>query len=48
MPVRGSLAAAGGRDLAMRMPERGVGEIAALERSFNPMTGSLRLAATSW
>jgi hypothetical protein len=45
MPVRGSLAAAGGGDLAMRMPERGVGEIAALERSFSPMAGSLGLAA---
>jgi hypothetical protein len=34
---RGSLAAAGGGDLAMRVPERGVGEIGALERSFDPM-----------
>jgi hypothetical protein len=37
-----------GGDLAVRMPERGVGEIGALERSFTHMAGSLGLAATSW
>jgi HAMP domain-containing protein len=37
-----------GGDLAVRMPERGVGEIGALERSFTRMAGSLGLAATSW
>jgi hypothetical protein len=43
MPAKGSLAAAGGGDFAVRMPERGVGEIAALERSFSPMAGPLGL-----
>ena len=30
-----------GGDLSVRMPERGVGEIGALERSFNSMAGAL-------
>jgi signal transduction histidine kinase len=43
-PVRRAAAMAGrlaGGDLGARMPERGVGEIGALERSFNTMAGSL-------
>jgi len=43
-PVRGAAAMAGrlaGGDLGARLPERGVGEIAVLERSFNTMAGSL-------
>jgi signal transduction histidine kinase len=44
LPVRRAAAMAGrvaGGDLAVRMPETGVGEIGALERSFNTMAGSL-------
>jgi signal transduction histidine kinase len=44
LPVRRAAAMAGrlaGGDLATRMPETGVGEIGALERSFNTMAGSL-------
>ena len=43
-PVRRAAAMAGrlaGGDLGARMPERGVGEIGVLERSFNTMAGSL-------
>jgi signal transduction histidine kinase len=43
-PVRRAAAMAGrlaGGDLGARMPERGVGEIGVLERSFNAMAGSL-------
>jgi signal transduction histidine kinase len=43
-PVRSAAAMAGrlaGGDLGARLPERGVGEIGALERSFNTMAGSL-------
>jgi signal transduction histidine kinase len=43
-PVRRAAAMAdrlAGGDLGVRMPERGVGEIAVLERSFNTMAGSL-------
>jgi len=43
-PVRQAAAMAGrlaGGDLTARMPETGVGEIGALERSFNTMAGSL-------
>jgi signal transduction histidine kinase len=43
-PVRRAAAMAGrlaGGDLAVRTPETGVGEIGALERSFNTMAGSL-------
>jgi signal transduction histidine kinase len=43
-PVRRAAAMAGrlaGGDLAVRMPERGVGEIGVLERSFNTMASSL-------
>jgi signal transduction histidine kinase len=43
-PVRGAAAMAGrlaGGDLGARLPERGVGEIGVLERSFNTMAGSL-------
>ena len=43
-PVRRAAAMAGrlaGGDLAVRLPERGVGEIGVLERSFNTMAGSL-------
>jgi signal transduction histidine kinase len=43
-PVLGTAAMAGrlaGGDLAVRMPETGVGEIGTLERSFNTMAGSL-------
>jgi signal transduction histidine kinase len=43
-PVRRAAAMAGrlaGGDLGVRMPERGVGEIGVLERSFNTMAGSL-------
>jgi CHASE3 domain sensor protein/GAF domain-containing protein len=43
-PVRRAAAMAGrlaGGDLRVRMPETGVGEIGALERSFNTMAGSL-------
>ena len=44
LPVRRASAMAGrlaGGDLAVRMPENGVGEIATLERSFNTMARSL-------
>ena len=44
LPVRRAADMAGGiagGDLATRMPETGVGEIGALERSFNTMAGSL-------
>lgn len=44
IPVRRAAAMAGrlaGGDLATRMPETGVGEVGALERSFNTMAGSL-------
>jgi signal transduction histidine kinase len=44
LPVRRAAAMAGrlaGGDLAVRMPETGVGEIGELERSFNTMAGSL-------
>ena len=44
IPVRRAASMAGrlaGGDLATRMPETGVGEIGALERSFNTMAGSL-------
>jgi signal transduction histidine kinase len=44
MPVRRAASMAGrlaGGDLATRMPETGVGEIGALERSFNTMAASL-------
>lgn len=44
LPVRRAAAMAGrlaGGDLAVRMPETGVGEIGALERSFNTMASSL-------
>jgi signal transduction histidine kinase len=44
MPVRRAAAMAGrlaGGDLSVRMPETGVGEISALERSFNAMASSL-------
>jgi signal transduction histidine kinase len=44
LPVRRAAAMAGrlaGGDLATRMPETGVGEVGALERSFNTMAGSL-------
>jgi signal transduction histidine kinase len=44
MPVRRASAMAGrlaGGDLSVRMPETGVGEISALERSFNTMAHSL-------
>lgn len=44
LPVRRASAMAGrlaGGDLAVRMPETGVGEIGALERSFNTMARSL-------
>jgi signal transduction histidine kinase len=44
MPVRRAASMAGrlaGGDLATRMPETGVGEVGALERSFNTMAGSL-------
>jgi signal transduction histidine kinase len=43
-PVRRAAAMAGrlaGGDLGVRMPETGVGEVGALERSFNTMAGSL-------
>jgi signal transduction histidine kinase len=43
-PVLGAAAMAGrlaGGDLSVRMPETGMGEIGALERSFNSMAGSL-------
>jgi signal transduction histidine kinase len=43
-PIRRAAAMAGrlaGGDLAARLPERGVGEIGVLERSFNSMAGSL-------
>jgi signal transduction histidine kinase len=43
-PVRRASAMAGrvaGGDLTVRMPETGPGEVGALERSFNSMTGSL-------
>jgi signal transduction histidine kinase len=43
-PVRRAAAMAGrlaGGDLGVRMPDRGVGEIGLLERSFNSMAGSL-------
>jgi nitrate/nitrite-specific signal transduction histidine kinase len=43
-PVRRAAAMAGrlaGGDFGARMPERGVGEIGVLERSFNTMAGSL-------
>jgi methyl-accepting chemotaxis protein len=44
LPVRRAAAMAGrlaGGDLAVRMPETGVGEIGTLERSFNAMASSL-------
>jgi signal transduction histidine kinase len=44
-PILGVAAMAGrlaGGDLAARMPDTGVGEIGALERSFNSMAGSLQ------
>jgi signal transduction histidine kinase len=44
LPVRRAAAMAGrlaGGDLATRMPETGLGEVGALERSFNTMAGSL-------
>jgi signal transduction histidine kinase len=44
-PVRRAAAMAdrlAGGDLAVRMPERGVGELGVLERSFNTMAGSLQ------
>ncbi|HEV8647971.1 MAG TPA: GAF domain-containing protein [Actinomycetes bacterium] len=44
-PVRGAAAMAGrlaGGDPGARLPERGVGEIGVLERSFNTMAGSLQ------
>jgi signal transduction histidine kinase len=44
-PIRQAAAMAGrlaGGDLGVRMPERGVGEIGVLERSFNTMAGSLQ------
>jgi signal transduction histidine kinase len=49
LPVRRAAAMAGrvaGGDLAVRMPETGVGEIGALERSFNAMAGSLEASRT--
>jgi signal transduction histidine kinase len=47
LPVRRAAAMAGrlaGGDLAVRMPETGVGEIGALERSFNTMARSLEVS----
>jgi signal transduction histidine kinase len=44
-PIRQAAAMAGrlaGGDLAVRLPERGVGELGVLERSFNSMAGSLQ------
>ncbi len=46
LPVRRAAAMAGrlaGGDLAVRMPETGVGEIGTLERSFNAMASSLEV-----
>jgi signal transduction histidine kinase len=45
VPLRGAAAMAGrlaGGDLAVRLPERGIGEVAALERAFNSMAGSVQ------
>ncbi|MFF1611365.1 CHASE3 domain-containing protein [Amycolatopsis sp. NPDC058278] len=46
-PVRRAAGMAGrlaGGDLSARLPERGVGEIGVLERSFNTMAGSLQVS----
>ena len=48
LPVRRAAAMAervAGGDLAVRMPETGVGEVGTLERSFNSMTASLEASA---
>jgi signal transduction histidine kinase len=45
VPLRGAAAMAGrlaGGDLAVRLPERGIGEVSALERAFNSMAGSVQ------
>ena len=45
VPVRGAAAMAGrlaGGDLAVRLPETGMGEVGALQRAFNSMAGSLQ------